>query len=632
MGTERDTLIELAKSVNENNHNQSTNDSNGGAESVIVQNNTTYSDSPEIKVSQPQFAEQAPQVINFRVPINNSETNLSTEAENSQNNLPSTKSGHDEATRIKSYRFPSFSNLIPRSNESSQNEDNLVPSTESHLTPNQESTHTKIQNSSFETKDSSQSEQIENQEQPPGNVSNFDETQLTNNFKNSTENLQQENQDPFDQFNQQLKNSVLNQTIRSDSTWPHEDSNHSQEKIRPNPQHSHFVNPDLVPKTPANNQQDYSNLEIKPQQSTPNFDPSSITQSIDQGRLPLSDPLISENVFQPRRGPMYAIIGLIVILLVGGTVFLINFLGYFEIDSSPRIIQADKTPIKVVPESNENNRDQTEGSAIFESITSGNITDPQIKFNFQESTVFPELPNLISPQNHALSNQSFTPGQVRTVIVRSNGEIIEERIEFEINNVQSKIVTTTPTETPTNSEPIQPEITIAIPTPSETNTENPNEIVSPIKNNANIEEIESPEESNNNDTEIEITIPIPKLKPQYVPPLNETTPATNQQVELLELEPSTPINVIPQITEIPTGTPVAQLMAELSLNSAQQGFVKLRDQYPEIFATISPVIQKAVVNNKTWFRVQVPMDSFSIAVNFCKSLKTQNIECFVPRR
>ena len=66
-------------------------------------------------------------------------------------------------------------------------------------------------------------------------------------------------------------------------------------------------------------------------------------------------------------------------------------------------------------------------------------------------------------------------------------------------------------------------------------------------------------------------------------------------------------------------------MAELSLDSAQQGYVTLRDRYPEIFAKISPVIQKAVVNNKTWFRVQVPMDSFSVAVNFCKSLKTHGI-------
>ena len=188
---------------------------------------------------------------------------------------------------------------------------------------------------------SNQSEQIGNQEQPPGNYSNFDETPLTNDFNSPNEIAQQHSQDPFDQVNQQLKNSVLNQTIRSDSTWPHEDSDNSQEDIHINPQHSHFVNPDLVPKTPTNQQQDYSNLEIKPQQTTPNFDPSSITQPVDQARLPLGDPLIPENVVQPRRGPIYAIIGLVVILLVGGTVFLLNYLGYFENDSSPRIIKAD---------------------------------------------------------------------------------------------------------------------------------------------------------------------------------------------------------------------------------------------------------------------------------------------------
>ena len=622
MSTDRDTLIELAKRENENNHNQNTNDSIGGVDSAIEQKNSPYSDNPEITVNQPQFTEKTPQGNDIRVPNNYSESNLSTETENPQNNLPSTETDHDEATRIKSYQFPSFSNLIPRSNESNQTEQDLVPSTEYNLTPNQ--------NSSFESNNSNQSEQIGNHEQPPGNYSNFDETPLTNDFKTPNENSRQQSQDPFDQVNQQLKNSVLNQTIRSDSTWPHEDSDNSQEDIQINPQHSHFINPDLVPKTPTNHQQNYSSLEIKPQQATPNFDPSSITQPVDQARLPLGDPLIPENVVQPRRGPIYAIIGLVVILLVGGTVFLLNYLGYFENDSSPRIIKADQTPIKVVPESNENNRDQTEDSAIFENITGGNITDPQVKFNSPEQTAIPELPNLIPTRNRAVPNQAFAQGQVRTVVVRADGVIIEERIESESSDVQSEIVTIVPTETPPNSEPTQPEITVAIPAPSETKTENPHTIESLDENIANVEEIESPEEIDVNETEIKITIPIPKPKPQFEPPTNKASIATNQQVEIPVTEPSVPINVIPQITEIPTGTPVAQLLAELSLDSAQQGYVTLRDRYPEIFAKISPVIQKAVVNNRTWFRVQVPMDSFSIAVNFCKSLKTQNIECFVP--
>ena len=620
MSTERDTLIELAKRENENNHNQNTNDSIGGVDPAIEQENSPHSDAPEITVNQPQFTDKTPQGNDIRVPNNYSESNLSTETENSQNNLSSTETDHDEATRIKSYQFPSFSNLIPRSNESNQTERDLVPSTENNLTPNQ--------NSSFESSNSNQSEQIGNQKQPPGNYSNFDEAPLTNDFNTPNENSQQQSQDPFDQVNQQLKNSVLNQTIRSDSTWPHEDSDNSQEDIQINPQHSHFVNPDLVPKTPTNQQQDYSSLEIKPQQTTPNFDPSSITQPVDQARLPLGDPLIPENVVQPRRGPIYAIIGLVVILLVGGTVFLLNYLGYFENDSSPRIIKADQTPIKVVPESNENNRDQTEDSAIFENITGGNITDPQVKFNSPEQTAIPELPNLIPSRNRAVPDQAFAQGQIRTVVVRADGVIIEERIESESSNVQSEIVTTTPTETPPKSESTQPEITVAIPAPSETKTENPNAIESLDENKANVEEIESPEEIDVNETEI--TIPIPKPKPQFEPPTNETSIATSQQVEIPVTEPSVPINVIPQITEIPTGTPVAQLLAERSLDSAQQGYVTLRDRYPEIFTKISPVIQKAVVNNKTWFRVQVPMDSFSIAVNFCKSLKPQNIECFVP--
>ena len=143
MSTERDTLIELAKRENENNHNQNTNDSIGGVDSAIEQENSPYSDDPEITVNQPQFTEKTPQGNDIRVPNNYSESNLSTETENSQNNLSSTETDHDEATRIKSYQFPSFSNLIPRSNESNQTEQDLVPSTENNLTPNQ--------NSSFES-------------------------------------------------------------------------------------------------------------------------------------------------------------------------------------------------------------------------------------------------------------------------------------------------------------------------------------------------------------------------------------------------------------------------------------------------------------------------------------------------
>ena len=58
MSTDRDTLIELAKRENENNHNQNTNDSIGGVDSAIEQKNSPYSDNPEITVNQPQFTEK----------------------------------------------------------------------------------------------------------------------------------------------------------------------------------------------------------------------------------------------------------------------------------------------------------------------------------------------------------------------------------------------------------------------------------------------------------------------------------------------------------------------------------------------------------------------------------------------
>ena len=58
MSTERDTLIELAKRENENNHNQNTNDSIGGVDPAIEQENSPYSDAPEITVNQPQFTDK----------------------------------------------------------------------------------------------------------------------------------------------------------------------------------------------------------------------------------------------------------------------------------------------------------------------------------------------------------------------------------------------------------------------------------------------------------------------------------------------------------------------------------------------------------------------------------------------
>ena len=619
--------------MNDRNTNLNANNSDRTEESAIENNGLPLRENPENVENQHQAVEQTTDSTpTIRVPEINVESKASPVIENNQID--------DQNDSVKSYDFPSFSNLIPRSNEPVQIDQDSVSPKENNQAASQNFNqsgsvrlpHPPSVENDFEqaaTDNQSTFNNIPDQSQPQLKQPNVNELPVEGKLELPIEKNSQAEQIQSEQPDQQLKDSTLNQTIRSDATWPHDDTNDLQEEAQIVPP-SILGNPNLIPDTPKNNLPDENLATSNLQQINANFDPSSVTAPIDQGKLPLSDPLIPENLAQPNRWRLYTLIGLIIISLVGGAYYLLNNFVFLESDGTTRIIKADQSPMKIPPESTDNNSDPIESSAIWDNITDGENIDPQVKFSSPNQSFFPNLPNLQSTRKQSDSIQPSPTTQVRTVVVRPDGEIIEEIIEPENNVVPPETIESPAVVSPTNPEPTEPEIRVTLPTTDNLDSEQSVEDTAPIDDNTNNTEQEVRDKNEVSESENVITIPAPKLKPPFEPSaiVNATEP--NLPKETIEPESVPAKNQLPQVATIPPNTPVVQLMAKLSLDSAQQGFVTLKKRHPKVFAHLNAVIQEAFVNGQTWFRVQIKMTSLSAAVNFCNTLRDQQIECFVP--
>ena len=347
------------------------------------------------------------------------------------------------------------------------------------------------------------------------------------------------------------------------------------------------------------------------------FDPSLITPPIDQGKLPLSDPLTSEGLAQSRRGIMLAITGILIIAIVGVAYFIWNNIFSNENSATPRIIAASKSPMKEFPETDESIADQNEGSTFF-AIINGNGSEPNENLILPEPTEIPKVLNSFSSEIQSEPVQSTISNQEQTVTVRPDGSTVGETLKSLPPDVQTNIQSTSPTGLTTDTETDDTEIKITIPAPED-----------PISFNSN--ELESVEQNDNSNTNGEIIIPFPKLKPEFNSPSNETEIVTNQQHDL-SISESVPLNnELPQVGEISRGTPVVQILARRSIAVAQQSYIALKNDHPDIFENLTPIIQES--NDKDWYRVRIPMESSSAANEFCNRLKIQNIisDCFVSQ-
>ena len=532
---------------------------------------------------------------------------------------------NEQVAKINAYEFPSFSNLIPKNTAPNQTNENSVQSLDNHQTANLNKSNNQLEGIQIEHPESAELTVSNSDSQTVFDNSQFqnqsplETTNISNELEGDSSEIPAVNTLDEDQSNlaenDQLNNdSILNQTIRSDSTWPRDDSAELQNKVTINPKITHFNNPELIPELPANYQQSQSDEVNQPQEFKVDFDPSLIKPQFDQGKLPLADPTTPEILEQPRRGFMIAITGLLVIVLIGGAYFYWRTVISNNGNGTPRIIAAIKTPMKEFPKTDENNSDQNEGGSFF-AIINSNGSEIEENLIVPEQTRIPTLPDSITSEFRSRSVQPVEPSIEKTVTVRPDGSRINEAGEPIPNEDQIATVGTSIENIISETDPDESEIKIAIPAPNNSDIEDPKNTPSTDLNNEHI-------------PDVEIAIPYPKLKPEIIQQSSESAIVTNQPVELIANESTPSNNEIPQVGTISKGTPVVQILAERSIEGAQQGFIKLKQKHPDIFEGLTPIIQET--GDNSWFRVRIKMASSSAATEFCNKLEAQALECYIP--
>jgi cell division septation protein DedD len=82
-----------------------------------------------------------------------------------------------------------------------------------------------------------------------------------------------------------------------------------------------------------------------------------------------------------------------------------------------------------------------------------------------------------------------------------------------------------------------------------------------------------------------------------------------------------------------TGSYVVQLGSFTSTAGSEQAWARLQKAHPELLGDMSLFVQKALVNDRTYFRVQAgPVPNRATALDMCAQLKARKQDCLVVRR
>jgi cell division septation protein DedD len=81
------------------------------------------------------------------------------------------------------------------------------------------------------------------------------------------------------------------------------------------------------------------------------------------------------------------------------------------------------------------------------------------------------------------------------------------------------------------------------------------------------------------------------------------------------------------------GSYVVQLGSFTSVSGSEQAWERLQKAHPELLGDMSLFVQKAQVNERTYFRVQAgPVPNRATALDMCAQLKARKQDCLVVRR
>ncbi|WP_394689273.1 SPOR domain-containing protein [Hoeflea sp.] len=366
------------------------------------------------------------------------------------------------------------------------------------------------------------------------------------------------------------------------------------------------------------------------------------------------------------RGPVVAlaVLGLAVLAGVGAFGWSMVTGGEGADDDGPRIIRADKEPVKVLPENPGGATVPNQNKAVYDRVAGGDgvqsgqpslVNTAEEPVDVVQRTLDPsvlplegrgELPNVKSEERLTADGGSdvavgagtgtpvVSPRRVRTMVVRPDGSIVaREDPEPEVAQTQTEIVPQ-PSETAAGTVEVAPETEEAVEaaqtTPADSDVAATNTQVQPAGEGtvAPVRVV----------TTQPIRAPVPQGRPaeQPVNVIGTVTQGGNvaAPAATAPAAPTQPVEVA-SAASAPVANPggyYVQIASQPTAEGAQASWQTLSNRYSSVLGGRSVDIQRADIPGKGIFhRVRIPAGERSEANALCNRYKAAGGSCFVSR-
>lgn len=369
---------------------------------------------------------------------------------------------------------------------------------------------------------------------------------------------------------------------------------------------------------------------------------------------------------RPRRGMLIAASVAGLLLVGGGAVYAWSALmGGAEGSGEPRVILADKDPVKVVPEEKGGKTVPNQDKAVYDRVAGDKVTRPQQEqlvttreepVDVVQRTLTPEalpddsadtgladddsrlLPGVDEPETanaEAGNKPLISPRKVKTMIVKPDGTLVarEDTVtepETETASLDAKATATT--------GQASGEAVTTVDADASLRTEQASAEARPrsalaeaaeakVEDTAPVRTVKTTTIGANGTTRTDDSAPVPETRPidQPVNVVGTVTETGRQKATETQAGQT-------QVAAVAPGGYVMQIASLPSEAEAQKSYAALSKKFSSVLGGHGVDIQKAEIANKgTYFRVRIPAGSREEAIALCERYRGAGGSCLVTR-
>ncbi|MFM2278795.1 MAG: hypothetical protein RLZZ444_1026, partial [Pseudomonadota bacterium] len=423
-------------------------------------------------------------------------------------------------------------------------------------------------------------------------------------------------------------------------------------------------------------------------------------RSLSENRLPEGDDIgVLPPSYEPELRPsssrkpwlMATAAGVVLLLgAAGGYAFLSGGTSLSTTSGEPRVILADKEPVKIVPDNKGGKTVPNQDKAVYDRVSGATTNEPQQQnlvtskeepVDVVQKTLMPENmpmdedvpgtetqdtsdPRLLPEEtadNVSTANKALTgvsPRKVRTMVVKSDGtlvprEEIEDAAPLKTTDAEDAVtekgdraLKVDPAEEVTDRLPAVDDTAAAQPEakPEETAAAQPvaeqpavpaDADVAALEKAADATVDEAPAVKSVKTVKVEEAAPLPEARP-VEQPVNVVAKVTEngnvEQPAAVDQQAAVTQENQPAATPLKPGTYVIQIASLPSEAEAQKSYAKLSSRFGSVIGGRGVDIKKAQIEGKgTYYRVRIPAGSKEEAQALCSRYKSAGGSCLVSR-